>query len=193
MSSKADNLSTIIYRLILEVTRFKVPRLGQVSKIDDPEDRGRILVHIPSLGWNTDDIGAWCFPIDKKSLITPAVNDWVIVQWIDGNINMPVYIGMSARMKDMLPSAYTDENEQVIFENRAKDFSIRYDESGEVLSIGAGTERLVLGDALDTWFTGTLKAVYDAHIHPETGASTGPPTVPLTAPTNYLSDKIKGE
>ena len=196
MSSKAGNFSSMILNLILKTTRFHVPRLGTVSKIDDAEGRGRILVHIPSLGWTTDEKGCWCFPIDKKSLITPAVGDWVIVQWVDGNMDLPVYTGISTRMKDMLPAAYTDENEQILFENREKDFSVRYDETGEVLNIGAGTESFVKGDTLDTWITGTLKALYDLHQH--TGvvagaALSGPPSAGLTAPTNHLSDKIKGE
>lgn len=196
MSTKADQISSIILKLVYEATRYFVPRMGVISKIDDPEGRGRILVNIPSLGWMTDEVGAWCYPIDKKSLITPAVNDWVIVQWIDGDMNLPVYSGISTQMKDMLPAAYTDENGQVLFENRAKDFSIRYDETEEVLKMGAGLESFVLGDTLDTWITGTLKALYDAHTH--TGVTvgagvTGAPAIPLTAPTGHLSDKIKGE
>ena len=150
MSSKADDFITIISKIILEITRFNVPRMGQVSKIDDPDDKGRILVHIPSLGWITDDIGAWCFPVDKKSLITPAVGDWVIVQWIDGNMDLPVYTGISSRMKDMLPDSYTDENNQILFENRKRDFSVRYDETGEVLNMGDGSERFVKGDTAKT-------------------------------------------
>ena len=134
----------------MEATRFCVPRLGIVSKIDDSEGRGRILVHIPSLNWMTDDTGAWCFSIDKKSLITPAVDDWVIVQWIDGNMDLPVYTGISSRMKDMLPDSYTDENNQILFENRKRDFSVRYDETGEVLNMGDGSESFVKGDTAKT-------------------------------------------
>lgn len=134
MSTKADEFSSIIYDLILKATRFFVPRLGQVSKIDDSEGRGRILVHIPSLGWTTDDTGAWCFPDDKKSLITPAVGDWVIVQWIDGNIDLPVYTGISTRMKDMLPANYEDENTQIIFEDKNRETCIKYDEANKLLT-----------------------------------------------------------
>ena len=134
----------------MEATRFFVPRLGLVSKIDDSENRGRILAHIPSLNWMTDNIGAWCFPIDKKSVITPAVGDWVIVQWIDGNMDYPVYTGISSRMKDMLPAAYTNDNNQILFENRARDFSIRYDETGEMFNIGDASESFVKGDTAKT-------------------------------------------
>lgn len=195
MSNKAEEFLTIISKIIRETTRFSVPRLGQVSKIDDPDGKGRVLVHIPSLNWMTDEIGAWCFSVDKKSLITPAVGDWVIVQWIDGNIDLPVYTGIDAKMKDMLPAAYTDENNQILFENRGRDFSIRYDETGEVLNIGAGAESFLKGDTFDTWLTNTLKGMFDVHIH--TGGTiagnTGPPTIPLVAASNHLSTKIKGE
>lgn len=197
MSSKTDTFIGIITKLIMEITRFNVPRMGQVSKIDDPDGKARVLVHIPSLGWNTDDIGAWCYPIDKKALITPEVGTWVIVMWIDGNINLPVYIGIDSKMKDVLPDAYTDENNQILFENQNRDFSIRYDESGGVLNIGAGTESFLKGDTLDAWFTGTLKAYIDTHVHTGVttgGGSSGPPPPPgLSTPANHLSDKIKGE
>ena len=196
MSSKNDTFSGILAQVVMELTRYNVPRLGQISKIDDPDGKARVLVHIPSLGWMTDDVGAWCYPIDKKALITPEVGTWVIVMWIDGNVNLPVYIGIDSKMKDMLPADYTDEKNQILFENQGRDFSIRYDETNEVLNIGAGSESFLKGDTLDTWITGTLKTYIDTHIHPGVtagGASTLPPAVGLTAPTNHLSDKIKGE
>ncbi len=195
MSSYIDQFTGIIENIIRKLTKFNVPRLGQISKIDDPDGKGRVLVHIPSLGWDTDDKGAWCFPLDKKALITPEVGTWVIVQFIDGNMDLPVYIGMDSKMKDMLPDAYTDENSQILFENRNRDFSVRYDESGQVLNIGQANESFMKGDTFDAWLTGTLKALYDVHIHigGTIAGNTGPPTIPLTSATNHLSTKIKGE
>jgi hypothetical protein len=196
MSSKTDTFTGVIAKIVRELTRFNVPRLGKISKIDDPEGKARVLVRIPSLNWMTDNVGAWCYPIDKKALVTPEVGSWVIVMWIDGDVNKPVYIGIDSKMKDMLPSAYTDQNSQILFENQGRDFSIRYDESGGVLNIGEGNESFVKGNTLDAWITGTLKAYIDVHVHTGVtagGASSGPPPVGLTAPSNHLSSKIKGE
>lgn len=116
--SSQDRFVDIITKIVLEVTKFSVPRLGKVSKIKDPESKGRILVHIPSLNWLTDDVGAWCYPIDKKSIVTPAIGDYVIVQFIDGNMDYPVYTGIDQKMKNMIPKNYSDENTQVIAESR---------------------------------------------------------------------------
>jgi hypothetical protein len=59
--------------------------------------------------------------------------------------------------------------------------------------VNGGAEKAVLGTALDTWMTGTLKVWADTHTHAFT-APAGPVGVtatPLTAPTNYLSNEIK--
>lgn len=197
MANSFDELIGMIRKVVLDVVRYNVPRLGIVSKIADIESgKARILVLIPSLGWDTDEKGAWCGIIESNGLITPNVGDYVIIQFLDGDRDLPVYMGKATQMKDMLPNSYVDENTQILFENRAKDFSIRYDEANELLNIGVANESFVKGDTLNTWITGTLKPYIDSHVHPGVttgGGSTLPPAVGITAPSNYLSERIKGE
>jgi phage gp45-like len=78
--------------------------------------------------------------------------------------------------------------------------SCMYDKDGNRVWLNAGilkmmeaTESFLKGDTFDTWLTGTLKAIFDAHVHPSpAGGSTGITATPLTAPSGHLSTVIKG-
>lgn len=63
----------LIERIIFGVTAFYVPREGVVLKNQDDEGLGRILVSIPSLGWDTEDKATWCFPKQVNSISTPGI------------------------------------------------------------------------------------------------------------------------
>jgi len=55
-----------------------------------------------------------------------------------------------------------------------------------------GSEKAVLGTALDTWINNTLKIWTDTHVHPVPAfGNSGVAVTPLTAPANYLSNEIK--
>lgn len=124
-----NELTRMINKLILAATRFHVPRLGKVSKIDDELKKGRILVHIDSLGWDTDNKGAWCYPKDKKGIIIPRLGDYVIVEFLDGNKDFPIYTGIATQMKDMLPKSFDgNSNTQILFESQDNKTVIKIDE-----------------------------------------------------------------
>ena len=197
-----DNLYSMIAKIVLDVTRFNVPRIGIVSQNNDPLSKGRVLAHIPSFNWVTDDTGAWCYPKDKGALITPATGDYILVEFIDGDRDLPVYSGIATQMKDMLPSAYDGKaTTQVIFEDKNGDMNIKYDEISKELSFNnaasikllSGTEAFLKGNTFDAWITATLLTIFNDHVHPETGTTTLSPVTPLTGPTNHLSTTIKGE
>ena len=116
--SQFDDFTNMIQMIIRDETKYFVPRLGIVSQIIDPISKGRILVKIPSLGWDADDKAAWCFPKHIKGIVTPNVGDYVLIEFVDGNMTMPVYSGIAHYMKDMIPKNYTSEQTQVIAESR---------------------------------------------------------------------------
>ena len=67
-------------------------------------------------------------------------------------------------------------------------------ESSGNITFDDGREPYVLGTALNTWITTVLLTIFNAHTHSSpAGGSTGTPSTPLTAPTNYLSNFIKGK
>lgn len=153
MANSFDEVSRMIIKLIKDATRYCVPRIGQVSKITDPEGRGRILVHIPSLGWDTDANGAWCFPKDKNAIVTPAKGKWVLVEFIDGSMDFPVYSGMATQMKDMLPENYEDDNTQIVFESNNQGVIIKALESAKELLVEAVTKAILKGGGLSIELT----------------------------------------
>ncbi len=135
MGNTYDEIAGMLAKMIHHNTMYNVPRIGQVSKVDDPLMLSRILVHVPMLGWNTDDTGAWCYPKDKKTLITPKKDDYVLIEFIDGNRDLAVYSGLASNMKDMLPKNYESKDTQVLFESNEKDFFVKYNEKEKEYNI----------------------------------------------------------
>ena len=188
MANTFDQITDMIKKIVLEVTRYNVPRIGKVSKIIDSFKKGRILVTIPILGWDTDDIGAWCYPKDKKGIITPSVGDYVLVEFIDGNKELPVYSGIASQMKDMLPGNYDGENStQILFENRNKEEYFKYDEITKILSmlfteidLNGNSKSFVTYGELNTALQLLITAL-NSHIHidPISG-TTGTPVTPVS-------------
>ena len=208
MANSFSDLTSMITKIIRDTTRYHVPRIGQVSSTEDESEKGRILVKIPSFGWDTDETATWCYPKDKKSLLTPRVDDYVLVEFINGNSSMPIYSGMANQMKDMLPSAYDGSaNTQILFENNLKDFSIRYDEENELLNIGEAGESYVKGDTLkpelqkiidalaqlQTDFTAWVPVPMDGGLVLKTILTGGFLIKLLGSLTDMLSERIKGE
>lgn len=121
-----DTMTGIFEKIVTPFFKYAVPRLGKVVDRDDKE--GRVLVQIPSLGWDTNDKGAWCFPTDKKSLMVPEIGDFVLVEWVDQNPDIPIYRGISGNMKDQIPENYDgDPKTNILFEGSSDDI-IKYKE-----------------------------------------------------------------
>lgn len=132
-----DNLSDIIEAIVAPLLKYAVPRLGQIKDLNDPVKKGRVLVTIDSLGWDTNEKGAWCYPKDKKSIITPEKGDFVLVEWLDGMSDIPMYSGVANNMKDMLPKAYDgNPDNQILFEGRDGKVKMQYNESSDEMLIG---------------------------------------------------------
>jgi len=207
----------IIRSIVWEETKYLRHYVAEVKKNTDELMSGRILVVIPSLGWDTEDKGQWARPRYTHGLSVPKVGEWVEVYFIDGSVNNLAYMGTALEMLNMKPLNYTGPTMHVLWEMPAdKEQAITYnadekkmtvksdklaiDGSSEIV-FNQGTEKAVLGTALDTWISNTLKVFADSHLHlagtlfdslgfPCTGA-TGVASAPLTAPTNYLSNEIK--
>lgn len=67
--------------------------------------------------------------------------------------------------------------------------------TGTKVNLLNATEAFVNGTTFDSWITATLLTIFNAHTHSGVtagGASTGPPSAPLTAPIGHLSTTIKG-
>lgn len=156
MANSFGEVITMITKIIKDTTRYNVPRLGKIAKTDDPLKRGRILVHIPSLGWDTDDKGAWCYPKDKNSLVTPKKDMYVLVEFVDGDRDLPIYSGIATQMKNMLPANYDGNKEtQIVFESNNQGVLIKALESAKELLVQAVTKAVLSGGGLEIELTAT--------------------------------------
>jgi len=151
MNSEYDDLKDMIALISRKEIKCAVPRLGQVLKVQDDEQKGRILVSIPSFGWTTQDTAEWCYPKDRRRLITPKIDDWVIVEWIDGNVDKSaVYSGIAYWMKDMLPKNYDGQpTTQLLYEDNDQELSINYDEKNKILKVNYEKDDNTISSVMD--------------------------------------------
>lgn len=198
-----DN-SRSLYGLIAEVirseTRYLRHFIGQVKDTKDILNKGRVLVIIPILGWDTPARGSWCWPRDKHSMSIPKVDDWVEVYFLNGDRNVPVYLGKADEMLDQTPVAYEGNTDiHVLFESPNNVQKIVYDENGDTLKIGEDEEPFVLGDQLEDYLINIIKSTYNTHTHPYTwtdpggAGNTSPPNQTMNDPSGILSERIFGE
>jgi len=132
-----DTLFGIINSIIDRQVKFLIPREGQVKDLNDPEKLGRVLIQVPSLGWDTNNKAAWCHGTDKNLLSTVKKDDYVIIQFVDGNRDFPICIGKSNRIKGMIPKNYDGKpTTHILFESPADKIMMKYDEEADLLQIG---------------------------------------------------------
>lgn len=123
-------MKDIISGIVAKHLKYSVPRLGKVLNIQDEDQTGKILVSIPAFNWTTQSKGQWCYPKDKNKLVTPKLDGYVIVEWMDGEPDgIAVYSGIAYWMKDMLPDNYDGQpTTQILFEDNKQEAYIKYDE-----------------------------------------------------------------
>lgn len=94
---------------------------GKVLNNADPDNKGKILLQVPDLGWNDNQIGAWAFPRQTNGLIIPDRNQWVDVFFENNSFDNPRYGGIASDMDGMLPLHFDGmPTTQVIWENPKK-------------------------------------------------------------------------
>lgn len=137
MTYDKDTLFGIMNSIIDKQIKFMIPREGQVKDLNDPDKLGRVLVQVSSLGWDTNDKAAWCHGVDKNLLSTVKVDDYVIIQFVDGNRDFPICIGKSNRIKDMIPKNYDGKpTTHILFESPGDKIMMKYDEEADLLQMG---------------------------------------------------------
>lgn len=210
-----DDIRTYIEKVIREETAFLKHYEAQVVDNLDTLSKGRVKVVIPELGFDTPDIGMWCFPRQGNSMNVPDIGDWVEIYFLKGDRNHPRYLHFATEMSGSDLSSYDGQpTTKVIWEDKdtgdhlkynrlTKDldfkFSGKFNVTGPIkINLLNAAEAFINGTTFNTWITGTLKTLYDAHTHvynPGPGApiASSPPATPLTAPSGHLSTKIFGE
>lgn len=187
----------MVAEIVRTETRYLRHYIGTVAKNIDPESMRRVLVTIPSLGWDTENVGAWCFPRQGHSLVIPSVGEAVEVYFIEGNLNRPVYLSIATEQTRGIPKIWKSETDDIIFESPKKKNYIKHDDkTGEMdlkaetitLIDPAATEYAVLGTQLNTYLTTLVTAINALFA---TKLDGGGAAGILTLPSGLLSAKVK--
>lgn len=196
MSDYRD-LYNLIRRVIVYETQYLRHYNGKVTDTNDPTGKGRVKVIIFDLGQERDSQGMWCSSRFLNSLLVPKPGDWLDIGFVNGDRDRPVYYGKANDIADQNPENFDGKiRNQVIFESPLNRQNIRYNEKTNLLQIGAGNEEFVLGTQLQSFLSNLVSVELNTHTHSGVTVGpgvTGPPVIPMTAPSGLLSTKIKGE
>lgn len=202
------SLESLIGEIVKEETLFDKTYQGKVILNIDPTrpKSGKVLCLVPELGWDTPLTAAWCYPRQLHAISVPKVGSLVEISFLRGDREWPVYRCKAQESGDEIPSLYDGlPTTHVVFESPLLKQGIVVDDlTGQVsvlskllLKLGDKTASspVVKGDQLLTFLGSLVTAInaivtaYNAHTHPETGATTGPTAsaaTPVSAPTSAL-------
>ena len=131
------NLNDLITEIVLKETLWLKHYNGKVVNVIDPLKKGRVLVTIAELGYNTPAVGFWCSARFLNSLYIPKIGDWLDVGFISGSRDKPVYYGKANEMDEQIPKNYKGiPGGQIIFEDPKNKIHIKFDASTNALEIG---------------------------------------------------------
>lgn len=135
---------------------------GQVFDNNDPQEKGRVKVKIPELGWDTDDKGAWCCPRQIHSMDVPNVGEWVEVYFIAGDRNRPCYLGQVPEIDGNLPASFTAKTDRVLFEDPDSGDGVIYDAIDKTFKLQAAA--IQLNGSSKALVTETLSSLLSAFV-----------------------------
>jgi hypothetical protein len=147
-----DTLYGVIQEIVRKETVFLKHYTGQVLNNTDDTGIGSLIVSVPSLNIVLPKDGFRAAPRDKQSMNVPAVGDWVEIYFLEGDPDMPVYIGSAPEvgLKTPLKTFDGQPSTHVIFESPKTQESIIYDDTKKTLNLLQGDEPFVLGNAIMT-------------------------------------------
>jgi uncharacterized protein involved in type VI secretion and phage assembly len=102
-----------------QATKYWGKYRGIVTDVDDPDNRGRIKVTVPSvLGDNESQWADPAFPYGGGSgfgwVAVPPVDSAVLIEFIEGDPSAPLWTGAFWRPADTVPPEYTGQPTKVL-------------------------------------------------------------------------------
>lgn len=201
---RTNTLYGTIAEIVFEETRYLKHYVGKVSNNVDPDKKHKVQVTVPELGWDSQSVGAWCFPrVFNRGLSTPKVGEYVEIYFLNGDKNRPVYLAGMGEMSGMLPTKKNNERDHVLFELNGKGIihddtkneltvslgnTIKIGQNAVSLELNGSSEKAVLGNKLITWLGNFITLTFNAHTH--TSAAPGAPT---STPTPTGSVPVEGD
>jgi hypothetical protein len=131
-----DPIRQIIIRPILEETRYMNSFYAKIESVEDELKKGRKLVTIPQLKWDTQDKGVWAWTSDIKGIKNLKVGDWVIVIFICNNPNDCHIIGRAQNIEKQIVKDYDGKaTTDILYEDNKEQIIIKYDEEKKEYTI----------------------------------------------------------
>jgi hypothetical protein len=141
-------LKQLLQKIINLETKYLRIYKGKIVDVNDSENMGRVLVQVPSLGWNDNEKAIWCFPSDKNLIITPKVDDWVRIGFSEGFIDRAFYFGCANEFQNVLPSEFDgNAKTQILFQDNNDEVFIKYDEQQKILQINDSHGNIITMDS----------------------------------------------
>lgn len=213
------SLDELIAEEVLYNTIYQKSYQGRVLLNIDPikPKSGRVLVLCDELGWDTPDLGAWCYPRQIHGITLPKIGAYVEISFLRGDRDWPVYRCLAQEVQENVPSNYDGlPTTHVPFESPLRQGMVVDDlkQSVTLLSnllvqLGSKTASspYVKGEVLFPFLTALVTSLnafitlYQTHMHPT--AALGPPSPPLppnnivppltAPPVSMLSTKVFGK
>lgn len=211
MDAQSDIYDEIL-KMIIYHTRYMRPRLAQVLDNQDELKQGRVLLAVPSFAWLTQEDGVWASSLERNAITPPEVGQWVIIEWLDGDINKPRYRDYVPEMQENKLTKYSGlPTKRLLFESpKQHDYIEHNDNTGDLLvslknelkvlckkiSLLDGTEPFVLGNQLNTFLSNLITQLTTELGNISLGiAAAGGSYTPgtLSSPSGLLSSVIKGK
>ncbi len=192
MSDATFTLTAEIRRVVRNEIRYLRTYWGEVLATDDPKSKGRVLVSVPMLGWDTRDKAAWAQPRDRHSMVVPDVGEHVMVGFLEGDRDKPYYQGQAHEISGQTPEDYDgptkavvhqDESLKIVVDRSTGEVTIKgsgaININGQTVDLNGEARTLVTHAELDTAlqaFASSINAAIASAItgHTHSGVTTGP-------------------
>ena len=218
MSNSKDFFEEI-RKIVIQETKYNRFYNGKVVELQDKA----VLCTVDSLGLDTNEKGLICVSVDKNSLTSHKVDDYVVIGFVNNDPAQAFIAGTANNFENIAPQAYNFNNKvDVLYQDRdnknkhttdfrnkenktevARDWKLQLvHENGKkieinesILKFNEGTKSFVLGEDLQSYIDTQIVAIYGSHTHPDpVSGDTGTPSNSMGSfPSSVLSDNIKGD
>jgi hypothetical protein len=131
-----------------QATKYWGKYRGHVTDTDDPDNRGRIRVTVPSvLGDSESQWAEPAFPYgggaDFGMVCIPPVDSMVLVEFIEGDASAPIWTGTLWRTSDEVPEEHTGQETKVFKTESGHRLVFDDTEGTEVITLHSATDAII--------------------------------------------------
>jgi hypothetical protein len=130
MNARGNELGAI-KEVVARMLRFSYTYEGTVIDDQDEQKRGRVKVSIPELRWDSGDTCPWVEPEYHFGQVTPKKDAMVVVYFLNGNGNRPVYRGSTGEKLVNRLTPYSDPLVPVLFTDG--DLTLTWDRENQII------------------------------------------------------------